>query len=280
MLGSFILPHGALVLDPHHDLNLRSKDGVDDRPLQNATELHNACTNAAQRIADLDPDLIILTTPHGISLEEDFGIYLNNEAKGTAEWREEYTSFTAHVTIDTSASKALIKYLKDSNNKQAMRVQGIISFTSSEPAPLRWGEAIPLYFVDTLQKSSKKPKYIIITMPARRVNAHEMTSELHELGRQIHHFISSDSTVCSQKTVFVVSGDLAHTHTVSPHLSIGYYPSPSETAQQFDNAIQKWIETGESKYLIEDARSVLTQALSCGYTGFVIVSTIIVLLTF
>lgn len=279
MIGAYILPHGTLTLDPQHDHHLHSSNNVDPRPLQDAQLLSDAFIKCSQYIAEQNPEIILLLTPHGITLGEDFGIYLNSCARGNAEWDDEYQNYTASVNIETDVSKALIQYLKDSNNKRPIDVQSIITFSSSEPAPLRWGEVVPLYFIDTIHAEiNNKPRYVILSIPSRRYkDAVNMIEELHELGHQLYDFFKHDKSVKSKRTIMVISGDLAHTHIMSPHISPSRKAlyATSDTAIVFDKAIEKWIETGESKYLIEDAKVVLNQALSCGYAGFVIVSILI-----
>jgi aromatic ring-opening dioxygenase LigB subunit len=264
MLAAFLLPHGALILDPKHDHNLRSKDDADLGPRIDAQTLHDASIICAQNIANLQPDIILLITPHGITLENDFGVYLNETARGTAEWKEEYHSYTASVSIDCEASSALIKHLKQNQ----IAVQGIVGHSRGEPAQLRWGEVVPLYFV---QFATLKPKYVILSIPARR--SHEdMTDELTKLGSLLNEFFLSNESVQGKRSVVIVSGDLAHTHSVSPSIPIPKgVLGTSESAGPYDDAIQQWISTGESRFLLEEAKTHLNQAKSCGHSGFIIV---------
>jgi aromatic ring-opening dioxygenase LigB subunit len=269
IVSALIIPHGALVLDPQNDQHLIATE--DHKPMQAAQQLHDALIKCGQFVNQVNPDIILLLTPHGISLSYSFGIYMNKSAKGTAEWDDQYKEYTADVEIDTDTSQALLNYLMS----QSLSVQGIIGFSSSEPAPLRWGEVIPLYFLDTIQSRKLKRKYIIMSIPARRYkNAINMTDELEEIGRQIYEFFQTDQNVVGKKVMVVISGDLAHTHAVSPYLppsKKAIYPI-SDTAQVFDNAIKQWIITKDSKKLLQDAASVVNDALSCGYAGFVVLN--------
>jgi aromatic ring-opening dioxygenase LigB subunit len=71
LVGSFVLPHGALVLD-------------EAKPVYSA-ELNRAMRQAAQDLVALQPDVVLLSTPHGIALDSDFGLYLNHAAKGSGK---------------------------------------------------------------------------------------------------------------------------------------------------------------------------------------------------
>ena len=71
LVGSFIMPHGALALTK-----------TDPAVPPSAHKLHDACMDAAKQINDLHPDYIFLTTPHGVSLSSDYVIYGNAKASG------------------------------------------------------------------------------------------------------------------------------------------------------------------------------------------------------
>ena len=71
LVGAFIMPHGAITL---------SKTNPGTPPA--AHPLHDACMEAAKQINDLHPDYIFLTTPHGVSLNDDYVIYGNAKASG------------------------------------------------------------------------------------------------------------------------------------------------------------------------------------------------------
>jgi aromatic ring-opening dioxygenase LigB subunit len=83
LVGSFVLPHGALVLD-------------EAKPIYSA-ELNRAMKQAAQDLVALRPDVVLLSTPHGIALDSDFGLYLNLAAKGSGK-----KTLTISPTSDTA----------------------------------------------------------------------------------------------------------------------------------------------------------------------------------
>lgn len=71
MVGSFVFPHGAITLDP----DTRNFDGVPaatPTSKEECIKLHNAMTENAESLVNLKPDLIILSTPHGLKLANDF----------------------------------------------------------------------------------------------------------------------------------------------------------------------------------------------------------------
>ncbi|MFX1534481.1 MAG: hypothetical protein ACFFDI_09700 [Promethearchaeota archaeon] len=243
LIGAFILPHGSMILDP-------SKKDV---PVQ-AKELHDAMRDTVRVIEKIQPDLIFLSTPHGIALSHDFGIYMNKQGSGNAEWEGEYTNFKVKVEFDQSIAAQLHNFLKKNN----VAISGITTYSASVEAPLKWSEVVPLWFLKDL---SSKPKYLIMTQPSRRYEqAVSMIPELLELGKLLKTYFDS----LEQKIVVIISADLAHTHSAA-----GPYKY-SEIAEPFDNLIERWAATLNADLLIKNASPLLNQALCCGYTGFVI----------
>jgi len=76
IVGGFVFPHGAITLDP----DTRNFDGIPAvKPTSKAEciKLHEAMKANADSLVDLRPDLIILSTPHGLKLQNDF-LFLGN----------------------------------------------------------------------------------------------------------------------------------------------------------------------------------------------------------
>lgn len=243
LVGSFILPHGAIILDP-------SKKGISKK----ARELHQGMHQVVKTIKSIQPDHIFLTTPHSIALSHDFGLYLNGRGKGNAEWKGEYTEFQVQVPFAQELTSKLLDYLK----KEGFPVSGVTAFAPSVNAPLRWGAAVPLWFFRDL---SPQPSYILLSQPTRRYDQPvKMIPETLELGRTLKTFFDA----LDKKVVVIISADLAHTHSQN-----GPYQY-SKQAEPFDELIQEWASTLDKKILIEEASKILQQALCCGYIGFVI----------
>jgi len=243
IVGAFILPHGAMILDPE-------KDGI---PKQ-AIKLHKEMKNVAKIIEKLKPDLIFLTSPHSISLSNDFGIYLNESGSGSAEWNDDYKNYKVKVEIDQEIANELLDYLSEKETA----INGIASFTPSVDAPFRWGEAVPLWFLRNL---STKPKYVILSQPLRRHDqAKDMIPETITLGNDLRLYFES----IEKRIVILVSADLGHTHKED-----GPYGF-NEAAESFDELIEQWASTLDEKILTKKVLSKIDQALCCGYIGFVL----------
>ena len=178
IIGAFILPHGAITLEPSrlidydNENNPKPKDPSIDPDL--CLNLHNGLQTVSDQIVNqLKPDLIVLFTPHGICCDDEWSIYLNSFAKGSAEWNGEYSQFCIDNPklemptqfsiqcmnyinqLQTQLKKSQKNYNYSSNNKKNKIINGIWNYTNGAPTLLQWGEVIPLYFIHKRYKQLK-----------------------------------------------------------------------------------------------------------------------------
>jgi aromatic ring-opening dioxygenase LigB subunit len=128
----------------------------------------------------------------------------------------------------------------------------------ADPFPLRWGEVIPLHFI---LPNTPLTKVMILSQPSRRYSdSVAMIPELLQLGRALQGYIQYDM---SERVVVVISADLAHTHLHSgPY---GY----SNASEPFDLAVGERVREVNTTALLVTAAGLVNRALSCGYTGMV-----------
>lgn len=165
------LPHGTMLLDPlRHDLPT------------GAEALHSTCMKISEKISTLNPDLVILLTPHGLNLHQAINVYQpgveSSRASGNAQWNNQWTDYSVDVSLDNEGSRDLYLFLK----QRLPRVEGTLAFGGLS-TPLRWGEVVPLYFAlhqiaSKMQigssplkevKIQSHPKVIIIAQPSKGV---------------------------------------------------------------------------------------------------------------
>lgn len=248
ILGALILPHGAMPFDGDPSLNtINTSDesmvgkrlkAIPDELRGECETIFTSCQRAVRAVKDTKPDVIFLNTPHGISLSNAIGVYTNPTAKGTAEWNEQWTEYTAHVDLDYNLSQKLIQHLQ----KDGVPVQGITCFSRLE-SPIKWGEVIPLWYLAPIINSQTPPiKVVIISNPLSFKE--KSVDDLVQVGHSISSFLSQ----LEQRVLYVCSGDLAHTHETNCSLPL-YLPSPkwpgyktSETALPFDKCIENWVK--------------------------------------
>ncbi len=246
LIGVFFVPHGSIILDP-------SKNGVPDT----IQLIHDKMVKIGELIKELNPDICLVVTPHGISLSNDYGFYSNLKAEGTAEWEDEYKEYSVKIDLDQKRMNEIFQFLKENN----FPVSTITSYASTVNSPLRWGEVVPLWFLRSIIL-----KYVIMSIPTRRYDQpRQMIPELLKIG----HYLSDYFASSNEKAIIIISGDLAHTHSQE-----GPYEF-SEKAEQFDCLIEKWVKSGDKRLLLNDASEILDQALCCGYTGLVLLQGIL-----
>ncbi|BFZ00578.1 hypothetical protein BsWGS_03620 [Bradybaena similaris] len=252
ILANFVMPHGGIALDPTH-FNTTSPAA-----LEQAWEIHRASKQVGEEIAALKPDLIVLSTPHGVSDLRNFLLYLNPLASGIADTDNCHCPpccYNVSVSVDTEMSQSIVEALGYEKNVSGLSAFGPPS-RSSAPFPLRWGEVIPFHFIPGLNEF----KVVILSHPSPRYTHHaRMVPELLSLGSSLYSILETSP----KRVVVIISCDLAHTHSASgPY---GY----SNASEPFDEACGKWATTLQADYLLTTATSLVDRARSCGYTGLV-----------
>eukprot|EP00823_Brevimastigomonas_motovehiculus_P007014 TRINITY_DN6033_c0_g1_i1.p1 TRINITY_DN6033_c0_g1~~TRINITY_DN6033_c0_g1_i1.p1 ORF type:complete len:326 (-),score=43.60 TRINITY_DN6033_c0_g1_i1:251-1183(-) len=253
VLFASVFPHGDFALAPEL---IDFKNG--------SKELNLACIQLGKTISDLKPDLIFLSTPHGLAGSDDFLLYSNTNASGFAAIGQDLhnSSFLPRnvplsFPLSVDPTNTLLSLLRNKGHK----VNGLMAWADTEPIGLRWGEIIPLYFMNkTLSTYGGSSTAIVLSQTRRRnTQSVQMIPELLALGKELYSFLDA----LPQRVVVVISCDLAHTHRDDgPY---GYSPA----AVPFDRACVKWASTLKQEFLIGEAASYVNDALSCGYTGLV-----------
>lgn len=253
ILGAAFLPHGDFAFDPSL---VRFQNG--------SSQLHDAAVAVGARLAALEPDIILLSTPHGESADVPF-LFLDASAarakatigldldRDCAKGCYEATLPVDEIAIAANATRDAVSRLRADGH----RVAALSAFADTEPAPLRWGELIPLSFLNATLNATA---LVVLGQPTRRqTDEVAMVPELLALGAALFtHFDALEASV-----LVVVSGDLAHTHLASgPY---GY----SAAAAPFDDALGAWARSLAAAPLLDDATALADDAKSCGYTGAV-----------
>ena len=290
LVGVVYLYHGTMTLDPT----------MLDLP-PGAAELHAAGRRISARVARLQPEVIVLVTPHGLSLASSSLVYLNNgSASGTSEWLSTWAGYTVSVPMAAADSAALLTQLRQDYNaapENRTNAEGLTAFSGAS-TPLRWAETVPLYFAlhDWLQQyDSSSPRQSIdasllprpprlIVLSTAGLSRYRGVAGI-ELGRSVRRFIQRQ--LPNQRVLLLLSGDLAHTHAWSTSLpAIFQPPSPADLPPQggpladaFDGNVSAWMtgRTGavsnatdavftlDAGWLLNRVGSMLSAAV-CGYS--------------
>lgn len=262
------LPHGDFAFDP--TLAPLSPLGARDAAVKVARGSRQAA-RAFERHQHMDT--ILLITPHGMQLDHDFGIYMAKSGQGYATLgqdlippRPSYNVSIDHLPMNFAASQDLLDAMK---NHHHQNISGIYPPNEESPMPLNWGEILPLKILMEMAGDdsswNNETSVMILSLPHRRYDrAQEMVPELLRLGCLIGAWIQNLQPWSNIGVV--ISGDLSHTH-----LSSGPYGYSSASAP-YDEAMGRWASNPNQNVdqLIHIAANFQPQALSCGFTGYVL----------
>ena len=101
LIGSAILPHGSMILDPT----------IDDIPT-GVDELHSASKYVGDYVRDHEPDIVVLATPHGLNLSDAIGIYASRVGTGTAEWNDAWSEYRVSCNFHDEFALDLYNHLQ------------------------------------------------------------------------------------------------------------------------------------------------------------------------
>ncbi|XP_013410489.1 uncharacterized protein LOC106173796 [Lingula anatina] len=254
IIGTFVIPHGGIALNPSYF------NTTNETAKQQAWEVHKACMDIGHQISEKKPDVIFLSTPHGVSDLSRFAFYMNPTGHGFADTDNcacPPCCYELTANFDVNTTNGLLKNLSG----QKFDVTGLSAFgppgESNDAFPLRWAEVIPLSFI----KDLKNMKIVVISQPSKRyTESVKMIPELLMLGQKLYQELEE---LADKKVVVIISADLAHTH--SEEGPYGY----SNASEPFDKACGTWASTLQPEALLKTAANYVDEAKSCGYTGLV-----------
>lgn len=231
-----LLPHGMQIIP-----GLESPYNSDFKSLHEAMEG-----------IKIESEFIVLLTPHGTAVENEFLLYNHERFQGF------YYHLNPDVSIVNGVPAESKEWSGDSNVNQEIlsslsqfEILELIQGGSTYPMTLAWGETVPLYYI-------QEKKVIVISIPRRRYAGVEiMQEELFTFGRSLYQLLQGLKETYS----IVISGDLAHTH-----LKGGPYGF-SPTAVDFDEKVMVWVKEPRN---IDELLELNKTALSCGMAGICI----------
>lgn len=272
--AAVILPHGDFAWDP--------TIVPDGGPARQAADAIAAAAHSAGQWLDrsIDPDLIFLSTPHGLSLTNDFAVYLNEAASGSVEIGADLRQNSSSYTVTLPSIALAPELARDLADQLFSRHENVTGMEMPLVTPLRWAEVIRLLLIprrrpllEQVTRSLRRNFYhysnnvrqhLIWSYPLRRFDsAPAMVNELLRLGNWLGTWVES---LPGTKVAVVVSGDLSHTHE-----GTGPYGFSTFSAEM-DAALGSWAKDPceNAQDLLITAATLQNITLSCGFTGFVL----------
>ena len=251
-VAAVVLPHGDEALDP---TSLEPNTPARAAAQKIAEESRKA---AAWFTEENDFDVIFFSTPHGIQLTQDYGIYYGSHASGSIN----VSSETLEMPPITLAGDLSLDLTVKMTSIHAFPVSGIAtSADGSTDLPLEWAEIIPLMLMPESKRHTYK--YILWSYPLERyTESQKMVPELISMGSYLRGWMEA----LPLRIGVVISGDMSHTHQATgPY---GY----SNASAPFDEAVENWAfhPNKLSASLMSEAKYLQPRAMSCGFTGLVL----------
>jgi len=242
LLSAYLVPHGNQIIP-----------GLEEPYHEGFRPLHQAMEEARRQLEGEQADLLVLVTPHGITLADAYGVYLNERLQGFYYDLRESNVFgqlkgRALWPSDRPAAEELLSALEGARLPAAGLVQGSTAF----PIALTWGELVPLHYLG----SAGSPRVVVVSLPRSRANLPQVRGQLFALGQALLEFANRGR----RRVSLVISADLAHTHAAG-----GPYGVHS-SAPAFDHLAQEWAWQPTRERLAA-LLELQPTALACGMAG-------------
>ena len=231
--GAFMVPHPPLIV---------AEIGRGEEKKVQATV--DAYLTVAQEIARLQPETIIVTSPHSVMYADYFHISPGSGAKGS------FSRFNApEVAFNETYDEGLVSAIC-----QEARDAAVHAGTAGEKdAALDHGTMVPLYFV---RKFYTDYKLIRIGLSGQPYKEH------YRLGQCIQRAVEKTG----RKAVFIASGDLSHKLSAD-----GPYGFASE-GPEYDERIMDVMGSATFGRLFDFADDFCEKAAECGHRSFIIMA--------
>ncbi len=217
---AFIMPHPPAIVPEVGGINTKR-----------AAKTIAAAEYVAKQVNRVNPDTVILITPHSVIKKDKFTIYTGEKAEGNLK------NFGApDVKLSFDIDNEFIKNLETSLQKTSLSLYPL------EPnTPLDHGSFVSLYFLD---QAGFKGKIVAINYCGQPKEAHL------EFGKIIRQTINSSD----KKFVFIASGDLSH----------------RQEGRGFDRAIIQAVKAGEYEDIVNMETDFVRNAWECGYNPMLV----------
>ena len=233
ILAAFMVPHPPLIIP---EIGRGSEEEV--------RETIRAYEQAADAIAALAPETIVITSPHSLMYADYFHISPGDGAKGSfKQFRAGQVRF--EETYDTGLRERICSLAE---------AEDFPAGTLGERDPeLDHGTMVPLYFI---RKKYGGGKILRIGLSGLPLTDH------YRLGQLIARAVEETG----RRTVFVASGDLSH--KLQPHGPYGFAPEGPE----YDRRIMDVCGRAAFGELLEFDETFCEKAAECGHRSFVIMA--------
>lgn len=239
LVGCFVTPHPPIMVPE-----------VGGEELVHVEATVRAMRTVASRAAFLDPDTIVLLSPHSPIARAQMGVSMASTYRGSL------TFFRApHVRMEAAADQDLARAIMDEAVAQGTPVT--LTASHGEVVDLDHGAMVPLYY---LMADLKRPcKLVSLSFSYLNLQEHVRFGEA--IGRV---FVRSYT-----KVVYVASSDLSH--RLCRGAPAGYDPRGAD----FDRAVADAFAAGDWDSLLSIDPDMVEAAGECGYRSLAVLSGVV-----
>ena len=232
--AAFILPHPPLIVE---EIGLgREKD---------ITKTKESYEKVAHEIENINPDTIIISSPHTKTYIDGFYISKGTSLKGSFK---NFGADAENITFDEVIDNQLVDEIEKINNKFYN-----IPISLEADIELDHGTMVPLYFI---RKRNINAKIIVIGLSGLPLIEH------YKLGMLLQKVMNSSP----KKIVYVASGDLSH--KLQEYGPYGY----AEEGPEYDKKIMDVCRNGRFLELLNFDKALLEKAAECGHPSITIMA--------
>lgn len=241
---------GAIAV-PHPPLIVPAVGRGDQARIQDTIDAYEQAT--AELLA-LEPDCLVVTSPHAPMFRDAFHITTDEALDGSmARFRAPQERI--HAQCDVELARAIIHGANEA---------GIVAIGSEHYRDdMDHGTYVPLYFVREAYHANCADTASDLPCPIVRIGLSGFSMQTHAaLGRAIAEAAES----LGRRVGFIASGDLAH--KLLPEGPYGFAPE----APVFDERIGEIFESGDLSQLFEFDEEFCDKAAECGLRSFQIMA--------
>lgn len=235
-----------VAITPHPPIIIPEVGGRDSKKCAKTIK---AMQKLADELAEVNPDTIIIISPHALIHHDKFAIYANPKFQG------DFGDFgVPEVTFNYSGDPYLANEIVKKSDES-----GIGAFTFGNPDSnyfeLDHGEMVPLYF---LRKNIKKDVKIIPL-------AYSLLDRLQHFafGKVIREVLESPE-FRNEKIALIASGDLSH------RLIQGAPAGYDQAGVEFDEIMVDYLQNNHVREILELDEEFVESAGECGYRSILI----------
>ena len=233
IIAGFMVPHPPLIV---HEVGKGEEEKI--------STTKRAYEEVAKQIAELEPETIIISSPHSIMYSDYFHISPGNKARGN------FGNFrAAEVSFEETYDAELV----DKICELSEQIDFPCGTLGEREKALDHGTMVPLYFIRQKYPQGKIVRLGLSGLPL---------ADHYRLGMIISQAVND----LNRKVVYVASGDLSHKLQ-----SYGPYGFAKE-GPEYDERIMNVCSRAAFKELFDFSEEFCDKAAECGHRSFVIMA--------